>query len=451
MHPCQVGTSCYRIHPSVKIFNMITKIINPLLALFIAICIIFPSADFFSINIKMILAFLLSIFTIILLYKTRFKIIYVIFPVFLFLYILFYCFISCYHEIPFEDIKSQSIAFLGPFFSIYFPLFFISKKIISVESVLKIIISSFVFSCMIKIILETIMIYYFTIDQSQILIQNIFGVNFISLDAGLFYRIHFSSDYLIPVLLYTIIKKKDFGIKIPTKKTAVIIILFIISAVLSYSRYLWFYSIIAIVLAVTTSHSFKFNTALIVTSALIVVPLILTPKNPLAEFIATRYSGEYASNSDGPRKKMRTALTKTFNQHIFLGHGLGASPAGFTRIKKLPWYFELQWLAFAMQFGCFGLTILIGLACTILLSIIKQPIKWTTFGLACLYSMWLLLGLFNGFMLTSVGGIIFLTFILAPRCFKQVSVKHAPRISSGSYGKQNHPRSIQTKLGYSYE
>ncbi|MDG3065882.1 O-antigen ligase family protein [Thauera mechernichensis] len=387
---------------------------NPLLILsyiFIASCIILPSGSIYSVNVKTILSASLFLTAALLIAREKSSLFFVLTPIALANFLLFYFIIAITNSTPTKDSLSQTVAILATFSSIYLPLYFFKRTENKQIGIFVAITYSFGFVCALKVVLEVLMLSGIGLVQAKDFLDEIFGVSFIGLDAGLFYRIHFPSDYLAPVVLYALINAKHFDIRIQPLPKAMLLSLTIISIILSYSRFLWAYSIITALIAILTVSNVQkkfFVLAFIATGILLFLPAF---GEKLYSFIATRYAGAYAESSDFTRHQMLDALIDGIDAKPILGWGLGSGAPGYTNIEQIPWYFEIQWLGLALQFGLIGILLILAILIVSLAIMLKGRVTPTKMGLVGVYLIWLSLGFFNGFMLTSVGGVIFLAFI----------------------------------------
>ena len=106
---------------------------------------------------------------------------------------------------------------------------------------------------------------------------------------------------------------------------------------------------------------------------------------------------------------------------MLLGKGLGASSDSLIRFADMPWYYELQWLSFVAQFGVVGFSVILGLALFPVFMVLFRGLTYFSFSVLIIYFLWLGVGIFNGFMLTSSAGVIFLFFILLLFNFNRAS------------------------------
>lgn len=392
---------------------MTKKLLKLPITLLVFFSIILPSGSIYGINIKLAISVIaLSLMACYFPKKgIEKKFIYALLGLISFL--LFYTLIALNNGIPNQDIISHGTAISSLFLLIYLPSFAISKKIISKEELIKtIFISLFVFS-LFKLSISTAIWLGHEPTQIRLLLESIFGVSFIGLDTGSFYRVHWPADYLLPPALYLILQNKQPHYPFRKLQKNLFLAIYILAIVIAYSRLLYVYSLTAIALAfiLANKDNDKKLIAIILAVPTILIYLLYTKSNIISDFISLRYSGEFAKSSDATRDAMLNALLQSFYDNFLLGRGLGAGTVGYINIEAVPWYFELQWLSFAMQFGIIGFLPILAIALApAIISLNKNRSKYNL-GLILIYAFWLMVGIFNGFMLTSAGGVIFLLFI----------------------------------------
>lgn len=391
--------------------NNISKI---LVILLVFSSIVLPSGSVYGLNIKLIIAIssLLLFLTYLLTDGVNRRFLYSFIGLFIFL--TSYSLIALTNGVEDKDIISHGIAISSLFLVIAIPLFSISKRIIRHEELIRTIFISLAVFSTLKILMSLIIVTGTPAEQVQLIFESIFGVTFIGLDTGTFYRVHLTSDYLLPIAIYLLLQKNINHYPLAKTKKKIYILIFTLAIIISYSRLLYAYTAVAAIFAFALSkQNNKTITASFFALPILLIYFLSSQDNILVGFITERYSGEFAQSSDGGRTRMLNALLQTFEGNIFFGRGLGAGTPNYINIENVPWYFELQWLSFAMQFGIFGFLIILSISLYPALKLLRKSISKHQISLLGLYIFWLVVGIFNGFMLTSAGGAIFLFFIIS--------------------------------------
>lgn len=374
--------------------------------LLVIFTIVLPSGTLFEIKYKIYLLLPILFFFI---YSQRLmvdlKYLRVIF--FFFSFLVFYFVIANINDVLLHDITSHVIAISSLFSIIFFSLFLLHKKIVNKDDVFNLMVGSLVFYSILKIILCYILSseIYCASDAKELMFA-VFNYKFIGLNTGYFYRVHLPIDYLVPPVIYILLTG---GVKYSAFVRCSSVFILISALVISYSRILYFYFAVVLSLYFIIMISNKKNfIALVCTASLLI---ICGGFAYYADFFVERFVGHFAHISDDPRMLMSTALIDSILDKPFFGNGLGASASGFVRFQELPWYYELQWLSIIMQFGFFGFAIILVISLYPVFYAVFQGVDLTQFGMIILYVIWLSVGIFNGFMLTSSGAIVFLLYL----------------------------------------
>ncbi|TLU87939.1 MAG: hypothetical protein FDX21_03790 [Chlorobium sp.] len=267
---------------------------------------------------------------------------------------------------------------------------------------------SAIYSLIKLIIVIGVLIQAFSIFEIQAILFHIFGYNFITLDAGYFFRIHLPNDYFLPLAIILFLLRKMKG----DWNSRIIIALIIVGAVISYSRLIYVFMLIiflvkfAMYLKKSKKNIFDHLTNILV--ILVAVGALFFAN----EFFVMRFSGEYADDSDALRVTMKNGLLNLYQENLFFGSGLGSNIPGLIRLENNPWYYELQWLSLLAQFGSLLFPFILLIAIYPILFVVTQKISVQKLLVLIGYILWLGANYFNGFMLTSAGGFIFLGFYL---------------------------------------
>lgn len=277
---------------------------------------------------------------------------------------------------------------------------------------------SLFFVCAVFLAILKLFIYLFSIVSGNPVsfyiefISDFFGVKLMTLDVsnGGVGRINFISDYSIPYLVFYLLK---YGL-VFTRSTLIryfIVILLVVSAFASFSRFIWGMTIISILGAVVFS-SLK-QRLLITIFIAFCIPFLFVSN--VSDALALRFSTQQVSSSDGIREIQYNALMENFTSSPILGHGFGSYVKEYVRSVDAIYSYELQINALLMQMGITGLIVLF----FIIVSLYIKPflgIKSVSdrFVFSVLFLSWIGSGFFNPVLFSSVGGVIFSFFLLYP-------------------------------------
>lgn len=253
--------------------------------------------------------------------------------------------------------------------------------------------------------------------------ESIFGNKPISMVIDDFVRLHTVTDYVIPpMMLFStwMYKKKEIGLL----SFGAILLLFSVAIVAAYSRYLWLFFIVALLVggfdifkgmrgARKVGTLFLLPILAIIVSIISYWSLLYFFDLDAIDLVVSRFNSKNTSLSDSIRDDMYRALLAFFEDATVFGHGIGSYPKSLVRFPENPWNYELQWLAIAGQFGLSGIAVIsAGIACFInkMLGLCRGDIRGKEWLL--LFGMWLTVGLFNCFLISSSSGAIHLIYIL---------------------------------------
>lgn len=221
-------------------------------------------------------------------------------------------------------------------------------------------------------------------------------------------RFQTSVDIVTPFFLF-------FALQLPffSKKFKVIYtILSFISIFLSFSRFLFFIACLSLFFYLTTlkvADFLKGLSVLVVSSFLLF--LWIGPEN-VSQMIEIRFLSAVNKASDTTRQEQIEALLSDFEMSPVIGKGLGSYSENEIRDPLNPHSYEVQWVAFLMQFGVVGLFILFLFLSFIAFLFFTPSFSRVHFSILLLFLFWLVSGLTNPFLISLTSGIMYSLFIL---------------------------------------
>lgn len=227
-------------------------------------------------------------------------------------------------------------------------------------------------------------------------------------------RFQTSADIPTPYLLFFALNSTAWGVNWTKRARNIYIVLALFTIFISYSRFLWAITAVFLVLHILSSITERAFVRGCVTAVLLVITLA-----PLGMFsgsqqvIYNRFLSGEVKQSDQVRSDQIEALFCQYEQHPFIGNGLGAYSDRCIRDSNNPHYYEVQWVAFFMQFGFLGSSLLILLLGSVLWPYMQPPLTWLKLTTSIVYIMWLLSGFTNPFLISLNSGFIYGLFLLA--------------------------------------
>ena len=237
-------------------------------------------------------------------------------------------------------------------------------------------------------------------------INTLFGVNLMGVDfASSLGRIQFIADGLIPLCLYLLLRyRRRLGIGVAS--ATIMFGLLALSLVLTFSRFLWGFAVLAFLLGLVSGQRDRFRAWLLVIlgiAVLLSLPII-------APLVQLRFSTGVAGGSDEVRDGQIPALERFFLDAPLFGHGLGSYTSEVIR-GKLRYVYEVQLYALAGQVGITGM----GLFALLIGYYFRALWPWgrggqadrlnQRFSLSILLLAWLASGLLNPSLLNSAAAI----------------------------------------------
>jgi len=371
-----------------------------------------PAGGFLNINFKLILL-IISVFFIVFerkgvfLYKFL-KVIY--FPILMILVFIFYSIILG-NEIPF--ILSQSIQIIVFFLVLLLPLAVFNK-----EELVRKVIPVIVFGGVSVAIFKICMLLYSVISGQPVtavvmLVRDFFNVNIMSYDIDDSYlgRINLPGDLLLNFSIFFIISEIiKIGFK-PKKRNLLYLIVLLISALLTMSRYQWAAVVFSMMLPYFMFINNRKSLAFLFLFAFAAAITLTIPS--VQDVIMSRFDSDANSASDIIRILQQNKIEGQINKSLFFGSGLGSYVKDYIRSPTQPYSYELQLLALIMQLGIVGFFVFF----MYIFNFFFKHTKNASFRyLICafiLMGLWISGAIFNPTLYSSCGGAVLLVVCIS--------------------------------------
>jgi hypothetical protein len=220
-------------------------------------------------------------------------------------------------------------------------------------------------------------------------------------------RLSFSADILGAVAIFAVLAPSVSGVKLGrAAKFAVCLTIVLGCGFLAYSRYLWFFYIASVFLALIVERSWKTMAAILVSAVILCIPLY----DAVSTIITARFLSEGTEISDSGRVEQANALLDEIEIRPVLGKGVGAHTNAHISNGIYLYGYEMQWLAFLMQFGVLGelgILLLVALSTRDLLKAKHRAKVW----ILLLFALWLLASWTNPYLTSSFAGAVFGLFM----------------------------------------
>lgn len=286
-------------------------------------------------------------------------------------------------------------------------IFFIRKGMVRPERLITTIIYG-IFSVSLMKVALIVGLLLFDLNPAQV-IQSIFGETSAvtgSIDFNLV-RLEFSADILGGFALFAVLAPSLSGVKFrPVPKFVFCLVVLLGSGFLAYSRYVWFIYVVSIFTAMIVERSWKLMAATILAVLILCVPFY----DAVQTIFEARFLSGGTDVSDAGRLAQARALVDEVKTRPILGKGIGTHSNEWVSSDSNKYSYEMQWLAFLMQFGIvgeIGIVLLIAASARDLM-MANHPAKlW----MLLLFALWLLASWTNPYMTSSFAGATFGLFM----------------------------------------
>lgn len=241
------------------------------------------------------------------------------------------------------------------------------------------------------------------------------GLRFMSMaivgDVG---RIQTSVDILTPFLVYFVLMSDKMQLGLSPWVRRYFLFISLGSTFLSFSRYLMAVYAASVFLYGLTLPLLKQTKFWIATAIVLTAMVFAAGPEKVWKAVEMRLFSDNNYQSDAERRVQINALMDQCDRYPFLGTGLGGYTKECIRDHALPHAYEVQWVAFLMQFGLIGILVLLAPLSYIGFKILYPSFNRFSLALFALYLLWLLSGFTNPFLISLTSGIAYTLFLIAP-------------------------------------
>ncbi|KAF3362597.1 putative membrane protein [Chlamydiales bacterium STE3] len=305
-----------------------------------------------------------------------------------------------------DQFKVFLITLFVPFVTFYI----VKQKLITSQKIIKVVIYANFSYCLSKVLL--MLLHVLGIINVWVIMQKT-GLRYMSMEIfGSVGRIQTSVDIVTPFILYFVLQAKELGLHFSKKFTYAFFIVSLLSNFLSFSRFLLFVCLISLFfywMTIQLKHMIKI--AIFAVFLMAVGVVIATPEKVM-QVVEKRLFSKDNYYSDLTRHDQITALMGAYYESPFLGQGLGGYTPQCIRDHLLPHAYEVQWVAFLMQFGMVGMILLLVPVGIISFRLIIPPVSILKVTFFLLFGLWLLSGFTNPFLISLTSGIVYALFLL---------------------------------------
>jgi len=287
-------------------------------------------------------------------------------------------------------------------------LFIAQEHLLSYENFLKTIVyANFCYS-LIKIIVVFLFLAGF-IDL-EFFLEKI-GVRFMSMAIyGDITRLQTSVDILTPFILYFVLQSRYLHVHFNPKFKYGYTLVSLLAILLSFSRFLLIAALLSLFLGWCLTDIWSKFKWFVIVMIVMIAGTSWIGYDKISTIVELRFFSRSSYESDSTRTRQIDALVSEFHQYPLLGKGVGSYSEKMIRDKTILHSYEVQWVAFLMQFGLIGLSILLVPLILICLEFITLPFSWFKTSSLLIFLTWLAAGFFNPFLISLSSGIMYALF-----------------------------------------
>jgi hypothetical protein len=333
------------------------------------------------------------------------------FLLFSLVFLIGWIFISlAYNETPMASAWDQFKIFWITVSVIAMSLYLVNTNVLSFITLLKTVIYANCLYSTVKIAL--VFLHIFGVLNIFTVIKFL-GIRFMSMDIlNTLPRLQTSIDIATPFILFFFLQRKQIGLHLNKYFNRYYLLISALSIFLSFSRFLMFVGLLSVVLHGLTLRFEKVVRIIpAIVLSLILGIAVLGFDNAYA-IIENRFFSKASQGSDLDRTEQIIDLMTEHMQFPWFGKGLGSYAENNIRDLDVKHSYEVQWVAFLMQFGLIGISILCVGVVTLSIKILSRPCNRNKVALFILFLAWLFSGFTNPFLVSLTSGILYTLFYL---------------------------------------
>lgn len=247
------------------------------------------------------------------------------------------------------------------------------------------------------------------------------GMRFMSMEmTSGFSRFQTSVDIVTPFFILFVLQSDKLNLCFNGKFKCFYCLISIIAIAFSFSRFLMAVAACSFVLYWFTLNKKGFLKGLMLFSALFLAFVYIIGVENFLNIVERRFFSYENFSSDLTRTQQIDALMEQFFKNPYLGMGLGGHVKDFIRDTSIVHSYEVQWIAFLMQFGIFGMIFLL-VPIVFICSQFLKTITRVNLSFLGLFLIWLLSGFTNPFLISLASGIMYAIFLLAAQILAEKS------------------------------
>lgn len=291
-------------------------------------------------------------------------------------------------------------------------LFLLNEEKISEQAVFKTVIYSNLAYCTLKLIA---IVLHFTGLINIWDILEVLGFRVMTMSIfGTLQRLQSSLDISTPFILLFVLQSDYLGFHLSRRLKVFYITISLISNFLAFSRFLLFIYAFSFTLYFLTQSFSRLTKGLFIGFIFLMTIVMILGTDNLATSFQQRFFSKASHYSDHVRWAQYDALMQEHEEAPYLGKGLGSYSKNLIRDHEIKHSYEVQWVAFLMQFGIIGITLLLIPIGIIIFGFLQYPLTRIHLSFLSLFLLWILSGFTNPFLISLQSGIIYTLFLITP-------------------------------------
>lgn len=313
---------------------------------------------------------------------------------------------------PFDQFK----IFLITISFVIMTLYAYDAGLVKAENLIKtMIFVNFGYSCL-KLILIILHVLNFI---NMFALMETMGMRFMSMEmASGFSRFQTSVDIVTPFFILFVMQSDALNLNFTKRFKYFYCLISSISILFSFSRFLMAVAACSALFYWLTLNKKALLKGIFIFCALFAAFILIIGVDNFITIIERRFFSNDNYYSDLTRTQQIEALMEQFYISPYFGMGLGGYVKDFLRDTSIVYSYEVQWIAFLMQFGLFGMIFLLVPVLFICFQFLKPPITRVNLSFLGLFLVWLMSGFTNPFLISLASGIIYSIFLLAARLLR---------------------------------
>lgn len=247
-------------------------------------------------------------------------------------------------------------------------------------------------------------------------IMKLTGVRFMTMGIyGQLMRMQTSVDIITPFLLFFVLQSDRLGLNLSPWFKRLFIAIAWMGIFLSFSRYLIFVGLLSHFLYWSTLHLSRIMMGVCVLFTTIFAGTAVIGFDVTWQIVERRFFSTNNSESDQTRVHQINSLLSEQENYCYFGKGLGGYAQDCVRDNVLKHSYEVQWVAFLLQFGLVGILFVLIPPGIISWKLLSGNISRLRLSFCMLFGVWLMSGFTNPLLISLNSGIIYSLFLIIAR------------------------------------